>query len=65
MSTGIIITLIICGTLIIMQIISAVDKANQRKAVSKKLQQFKKAFPTVKPMEKRNNDDDLPKFGDF
>lgn len=64
MSTGIIITLIICCTLIIMQIVSAVAKALGRKEVIKKLQQFDKAFPTVKPMEKRN-EDDLPKFGDF
>lgn len=68
MSTGIIIiTLIICGTLVVMQIISAVEKANQRKEVNRKLQQFNKAFPTVKPTEKNNDNanDDLPKFGDF
>lgn len=67
MSTGIIITLIICGTVILLSVINTVNKAQGRRDVIKKLQQFDKAFPTVKHTEKRNDNanDDLPKFGDF
>lgn len=67
MTTGVIITLIICGTLIVLSAINAIEKARGRKEVIKKLQQFDKAFPNVKPTERRNDNanDDLPKFGDF
>ena len=67
MSTVIIITLIICGTVILLAVINTVNKALVRRDVIKKLNQFDKAFPTVKHTEKRNDNanDDLPKFGDF
>lgn len=67
MSTGIIITLIICGTVILLAVINTVNKALGRRDVIKKLNQFDKAFPTVKHTENRNDNanDDLPKFGDF
>lgn len=71
MNTAIVITLIVCSTLIIMQAISAIDKANQRKSVMKKLDRFSKAFPAAKRSEKieikeeEETKDDLPKFGEF
>lgn len=61
MSTGIIITLIICATIVIITIIGGLTAALNRKQVTKQLDQFKKAFPTTTT----KNNDDLPKFGDF
>lgn len=67
MSTGIIITLIIFGTGILLSVINTVNKALVRRDVIKKLNQFDNAFPMFKNTEKRNDNanDDLPKFGDF
>lgn len=64
MNTAIVITLIICGTLIALSIISNVSKANERKSVNKRIEQFKKAFPNLKDLEKRDQSDDFPKFWD-
>lgn len=58
MTTGIWITLIICGTLVLISIISAVGKANERKQVNKHLDDFKKSFPNFdeKNQDNENND---------
>lgn len=55
MTTGVIITVIICGTLVLLSIISAVGKANERKQVNKHLDDFKKSFPNF---EEKNQDND-------
>ena len=62
MSTGIIIALIICATIVIVTIIGGLTAALNRKQVTKQLDKFNEAFPTAK---RNNNNDDLPKFGDF
>lgn len=64
MNTAIVITLIICCTFVILSVISNIGKASERKAVNKKLEQFTKAFPNLKKMEKRDESKDLPKSGD-
>lgn len=58
MTTGIWITLIICGTLVLISIISAVGKANERKQAVKQLDDFKKRFPgfNEKNQDNENND---------
>lgn len=58
MTTGIWITLIICGTLVLISIISAVGKANERKQAIKQLDDFKKRFPgfNEKNQDNENND---------
>lgn len=58
MTTGIWITLIICGTLVLISIISAVGKANERKQAVKQLDDFKKRFPGFdeKNQDNENND---------
>lgn len=60
MNTAIVITLIICGTLVVLSIISTISKASERKDLNKKLDRFSKAFPDLKNMEKRAKD-----FKDF
>lgn len=55
LTSGVIITLIICGTLVIISIISAIGKAHARKMVNKQLDNFKKAFPSF---EEDNSDND-------
>ncbi|MBR4683141.1 MAG: hypothetical protein IKP06_07610 [Elusimicrobiaceae bacterium] len=58
MTTGIWITLIICGTLVLISIISAVGKANERKQAVRQLDDFKKRFPGFdeKNQDNENND---------
>lgn len=58
MSTGVIITAIICGTLVLMTVISTIGKANERKQVNKHLSEFTKAFPKFdeKNQDNENND---------
>ena len=56
MSTGVIIALIICGTLIILSVISAVSKANERKHVNNQINKFTKAFPKF---DEKNQDNDF------
>lgn len=58
MTTGVIITAIICGTLVLISIISAVGKANERKQAVKQLDDFKKRFPNFdeKNQDNENND---------
>lgn len=56
MTTGVIITLIICGTVVILSVISAVGKANERKRVNEQINEFKKAFPKF---EEKNQDNDF------
>lgn len=64
MTTGIWITLIICGTLVLISIISAVGKANERKQAVKQLDDFKKRFPDFeeKNQDNNNNNDYFKKF---
>lgn len=45
MTSGVIITLIICGSLVLMSAISAYAKAQERKHVIKQLDNFTKNFP--------------------
>ena len=60
MDRVVVITLIICATLVLISIIRAVDSASSRKEVLKKLDKFGKAFDN-----KKKSDDDGPKFGGF
>lgn len=62
MTTGIWITLIICGTLVLLSLISAKAKANERKQVNKQLDDFKKAFPRF---EEKNQENDKDPFKPF
>lgn len=55
LTSGVIITLIICGTLIIMSIVSAIGKAHERKQVNKHISEFTKAFPKF---DEKNQDND-------
>ena len=58
MTTGIWITLIICGTLVLISIISNIEKAHERKQAVKQLDDFKKRFPGFdeKNQDNENND---------
>lgn len=58
MSTGIWITLIICGSLVLISLISTVGKAHERKQAIKQLDDFKKRFPGFdeKNQDNENND---------
>ena len=56
MTTGIWITLIICGSLVLMSIISAVGKAQERKHVNDQINNFNKAF---KDFDEKNQDNDF------
>ncbi|MBR6503164.1 MAG: hypothetical protein IKT42_06965 [Clostridia bacterium] len=56
MTTGIWITLIICGSLVLMSIISAVGKAQERKHVNDQINNFNKAF---KNFDEKNQDNDF------
>lgn len=63
MSTGVIITAIICGTLVLISIISAIGKAHERKQVNKHLSEFTKAFPKFDENNQDNeNNDYFKKF---
>lgn len=53
LNSAIIMTLIICCTLLIMYVIFMIDRALDRKAIVKKLNKFDKAFPSIKsPLDK-------------
>lgn len=52
MDRVIVITIIVCITLVILAFMNAVDKAIQRKEVMKKLDKFGKAFGEKKKEEK-------------
>jgi len=56
MTSGVIITLIICGSLVLMSIISAVGKAQERKHVNDQINNFNKAF---KNFDEKNQDNDF------
>lgn len=58
MTTGIWITLIICGTLVLISIISNINKAHERKQAVKQLDDFKKRFSEFdeKNQDNENND---------
>lgn len=62
LTSGVIITLIICATLIVMAIINAVAKAHDRKAVNRSIDKFSKAFPKFEVPEKNKNDDYFKTF---
>lgn len=63
MTTGIWITLIICGTLVLISIISAIGKAHERKQVNKHLSEFTKVFPNFEEKNQDNeNNDYFKKF---
>lgn len=65
MSTGVTITLIICGTLVILSLIQNISAALGRKKVKRELDSFKKAFPNnMETPEKIDNKNDV-KFGGF
>ena len=62
-TSGVIITLIICATLIIISIISAIGKAAERKRVQQDLKPFKDAFPNFERRNQGNeNNDYFKKF---
>lgn len=58
MTSGVIITLIICGSLVLISLISAIGKAQERKAVNKHLNEFTKAFPKFDEKNKDNDSND-------
>jgi len=62
MTSGVIITLIICGSLVLMSAISAYGKAHERKQVIKQLDEFKKTFPQFKDDNNDNDNDYFKKF---
>lgn len=64
MNNAIIITLIICITLIIMSLISAFEKAHARKQVVKRVKKFTDAFGDLKPSKTEPKEDKPLKFGD-
>lgn len=67
MSNTIIITLIICITLIILYAISAWEKVQSRKDVMKKVKRFTDAFGDISPKKQEPKKDDAEeplKFGD-
>lgn len=55
MTTAVLITLIICATLVIISIVSAIGKAHERKEVIKQIDDFKKAFPNFEEQNSENN----------
>lgn len=55
-TSGVIITIIICVTLVLISLISAWSKNNQRKQVNKSLDNFKKAFTNFEKNNQDNND---------
>lgn len=59
-TSGVIITLIICATLIILSVLNTIGKAYERKRVKKELNDFMKAFPTFNKDNKK--DDYFSKF---
>lgn len=59
MDRVVVVTLIVCATLVVISIVRAVESAASRKDVLNKLDKFDKAFG------KKKSDDDFPKFGGF
>lgn len=60
MDRVVVVTLIVCATLVVISIVRAVESAASRKDVMNKLDEFDKAFGN-----KKSDDDDFPKFGGF
>lgn len=65
MSDTIIITIIVCITLVVLYGISAWEKVQARKDVMKKVKKFSDAFGDIKPKKAETKKEDEPlKFGD-
>lgn len=65
MSDTIIITIIVCITLVVLYGISAWEKVQARKDVMKKVKKFSDAFGDIKPKKVETKKEDEPlKFGD-
>ena len=62
-TSAVLITIIVCVTILLMGLIGTINKAIERRDVKKSLEKFTKAFPELK--KKKEDDDDLPKFGGF
>ena len=58
LTSGVVITLIICATLVIMSIINAIAKAHDRKAVNRSIDKFSKAFRKFETPEKKGESKD-------
>ena len=59
MTSSVLITLIICITLVIISIASAVGKAYERKIINKQINDFDKTFNGFKNMETPEKDKDI------
>ena len=57
-TSGVIITLIICGTLFLLSVVNAISKAHERKQVNKSLDRFKSVFPNFEEKNKNNDPKD-------
>ena len=65
MDNAVIITLIVCITLVLLYFINAWEKAQARKDVMKKVKKFSDAFGDIKPKPVEKKTDETPlKFGD-
>lgn len=68
MNSTVIMTIIICITVVLLYFITAWEKVQARKEVMKKVKKFTDAFGDIKPKpvnKKQDDDDDKPlKFGD-
>lgn len=58
LTSGVIITIIICATLVAMSVINAIAKAHDRKIVNRSIDKFSKAFPKFETPEKKDEDRD-------
>ena len=54
-TSGVIITIIICTTLFLLSVVNAITKAHERKQVNKSLDRFNSIFPNF---EEKNKDND-------
>lgn len=59
LTSGVVITLIICATLVVMSIINAIGKAHERKVVNRSIDKFSKTFPKFEVPEKNEDKDDF------
>ena len=68
MNSTVIMTIIICVTVVLLYFITAWEKVQSRKEVMRKVKKFTDAFGDIKPKpvnKKKDDDDDAPlKFGD-
>ncbi len=66
MDNAVIITLIVCITLVLLYFINSWEKAQARKDVMKKVKKFSDAFGDIKPkkVETKKEDETPLKFGD-